>query len=147
MWDRFAGVADQVRTITLKGKIYFGPGAVNSFETIAGELKEEGVTRILVVTGRGAYRRSGAWDVIESVLKSMGLRYTLFAGVTPNPSADQVDTAVAMGISAGAQVVVGIGGGSAIDAAKSAAVLLKFPGRKCAELFVPAGKKSLSGHC
>ena len=135
MWDKFTPVTGQVRTITLKGKIFFGPGAVNSFETVAKELKEEGITDYLVVTGRGAYRRSGAWDVIESVLKSMGLRYTLFAGVAPNPSAEQVDTAVAMGISAGARAVIGIGGGSAIDAAKSAAVLMKYPGRTCAELF------------
>ena len=135
MWDRFAAVAGQVRTITLKGKIFFGPGAVNSFETVARELKEQGITSCLVVTGRGAYRSSGAWDVVESILKSMGFRYTLYSGVTPNPTAGQVDTAVSMGISAGVQAVIGIGGGSAIDAAKSAAILLKFPGRKCAELF------------
>ncbi|MBQ7696666.1 MAG: iron-containing alcohol dehydrogenase, partial [Lentisphaeria bacterium] len=135
MWDKFASVANQVRTITLKGKIFFGPGAVNSFETVARELKEQGITSCLVVTGRGAYRSSGAWDVVESILKSMGFRYTLYSGVTPNPTAGQVDTAVSMGISAGVQAVIGIGGGSAIDAAKSAAILLKFPGRKCAELF------------
>ena len=64
MWDRFAAVAGQVRTITLKGKIFFGPGAVNSFETVARELKEQGITSCLVVTGRGAYRSSGAWDVV-----------------------------------------------------------------------------------
>ena len=134
MWDKAAPV-DRVRTITLKGKIFFGAGAVNAFEIIADALKKEGIDRVLIVTGKRSYIRSGAWEVIEPVLCSKGMSYTHFDGVTPNPAADQVDTAAAMGISAGAQAVIGIGGGSSIDAAKSAAVMLKYPGKKCAELF------------
>ena len=94
MWDKAAPV-DRVRTITLKGKIFFGAGAVNAFEIIADALKKEGIDRVLIVTGKRSYIRSGAWEVIEPVLCSKGMSYTHFDGVTPNPAADQVDTAAA----------------------------------------------------
>ena len=134
MWDKNIAI-DQVRTITFKGKIFFGVGAINSFETIAEELKNEGVEKFLIVTGKNAYISSGAWEVIESILLSKGLKFTLYDGVMPNPTVEQVDTAVAMGRSIGAQAVIGIGGGSAIDAAKSAAIMMKYPERKCTELY------------
>ena len=124
MWDKQIAI-DQIKAITLKGKIFFGVGAINAFENIAEELKNEGISTFLIVTGKNAYISSGAWEVIESVLLSKGLKFTLYDGVMPNPTVEQVDTAVAMGLSIGAQAVIGIGGGSAIDAAKSAAIMMK----------------------
>ena len=134
MWDKQIAI-DQVRTILLKGKIFFGVGAINSFETIAAELKSEGIEKFLIVTGKNSYISSGAWEIIEAVLHSKGLKFSLFDGVTPNPTVEQVDTAVEMGRSIGAQAVIGIGGGSAIDAAKSAAIMMKYPQYKCADLY------------
>lgn len=134
MWDKQIDIT-QVRAITFKGKIFFGVGAINSFETIADELKNQGIERFLIVTGKNAYISSGAWEVMESVLLSKGLKFTLYDGVMPNPTVEQVDTAVAMGRSIDAQAVIGIGGGSAIDAAKSAAIMMKYPERKCTDLY------------
>ena len=134
MWDKQIDIT-QVRAITFKGKIFFGVGAINSFETIADELKNQGIERFLIVTGKNAYISSGAWEVIESVLLSKGLKFTLYDGVMPNPTVEQVDTAVAMGRSIDAQAVIGIGGGSAIDAAKSAAIMMKYPELKCTDLY------------
>ena len=134
MWDKQIAI-DQVKAITLKGKIFFGVGAVNAFDTIADELKNEGIERFLIVTGKNSYISSGAWSVIESALLSKGLKFSLYDGVMPNPTAEQVDTAVAMGRSIDAQAVIGIGGGSAIDAAKSAAIMAKYPQYTCSHLY------------
>ena len=134
MWDKQIAI-DQVRAISLRGKIYFGVGAITYIEEIIGELQKEGVEKLLVVTGKNAYISCGAWEVIESVLLSKGVKFAVYSGVTPNPTAEQVDAAVQLGVSVGAQAVIGIGGGSAIDAAKSAAVMLKYPEKKCADLY------------
>lgn len=134
MWDKQIAI-DQVRAISLRGKIYFGVGAITYIEEIIGELQKEGVEKLLVVTGKNAYISCGAWEVIESVLLSKGVKFAVYSGVTPNPTAAQVDAAVQLGVSVGAQAVIGIGGGSAIDAAKSAAVMLKYPDKKCADLY------------
>lgn len=134
MWDKEIAI-DQVRAITLKGKIFFGVGAITRIEEIVNEFKAEGVESFLVVTGKNAYISSGAWEVIESVMLSKGVKFAVYSGVTPNPTAEQVDTAVEVGRSINASAVIGIGGGSAIDAAKSAAIMLKYPERKCADLY------------
>ena len=134
MWDKEIAI-DQIRAITLKGKIFFGVGAITRIEEIVNELKAEGVESFLVVTGKNAYISSGAWEVIESVMLSKGVKFAVYSGVTPNPTAEQVDTAVEVGRSINASAVIGIGGGSAIDAAKSAAIMMKYPEHKCADLY------------
>ena len=134
MWDKQIAI-DQVKTICFKGKIFFGVGAITRIEEIIDELKAEGVENYLFVTGKNAYISSGAWEVVESVMLSKGVKFAVYSDVTPNPTAEQVDTAAALGRSIGAQAVIGIGGGSAIDAAKSAAIMIKYPERKCAELY------------
>ncbi len=134
MWDDVIDVK-QVKVISLRGKVYFGVGAVNSIGEILGDLKSKERTRILVVTGHRAYKLTGAWQVIEAALVEAGFKYAVYDGVTPNPTAEQVDTAVKLGRSIDAQAVISIGGGSAIDAGKSAAVMMKYPDRSTAELF------------
>ena len=72
MWDKEIAIA-QVRTISLRGKIYFGVGAITRIEEIVDQLKQEGISRFLVVTGKNAYISSGAWAVIESCFLAKGV--------------------------------------------------------------------------
>ena len=141
MWDKEISI-NQVRTISLRGKIYFGVGAITRIDEIVDQLKQEGVDKFLVVTGKNAYISSGAWEVIESCVLAKGVKFAVYSEVTPNPTAAQVDTAVEVARSLGAQAVIGIGGGSAIDAAKSAAIMAKYPQYTCSDLyeykFIPA---------
>ncbi len=131
----------QVAEFRLKTHIYFGCGAIHKINDIADQLVARNIKNILVVSGRGAYKATGAWDVIVPALESRGIAYTLFDRVTPNPTTTQIDEAVAMNPAAGA--VLAIGGGSPIDAGKSAAILLQNPGKTAAELyefkFIPNG--------
>ena len=123
----------QVSEFRLKTLVYFGCGAIHKINDIADQLVARNIKHILVISGRGAYKATGAWDVIVPALESRGIAYTLFDKVTPNPTTAQIDEAVAM--APGAQAVLAIGGGSPIDAGKSAAILLANPGKTAAELY------------
>lgn len=123
----------QVSEFRLKTLVYFGCGAIHKINDIADQLVARNIKHILVISGRGAYKATGAWDVIVPALESRGIAYTLFDKVTPNPTTTQIDEAVAM--APGAQAVLAIGGGSPIDAGKSAAILLANPGKTAAELY------------
>jgi len=125
----------EVKEIRAKTTVYLGVGAIQKINDIAQNLKSMGIEKILVMTGRGAYKSTGAWDFVESALKSNNIDYVLYDKVTPNPTADHVDEAVKIGRDFGASGVIGIGGGSPIDAAKSAAILLEYKDKTCRDLF------------
>ena len=117
----------KVTELRLKTLVYFGCGAIGKIDEIAGQLEKRGIQKILVVTGHGAYKRTGAWDHVVPALAKHKIEFVLFDKVTPNPTTAQIDEAVSLGKNLGAQAVLCIGGGSAIDAGKSAAVLLSNP--------------------
>jgi len=112
-----------------------GVGAINKMEFIAEQLKSRGVDSVLVMTGKAAYVKTGAWDHVTKALDDKGIKYTLYNKVQPNPETQQVDEAVKMGRDANAKAVLAIGGGSPIDAGKSAAILLEYPDKTCQELY------------
>lgn len=134
MWDKYFDTS-KVTKIRLKTTVYFGPGAAAKIDDIAGELKRRGVSQVLCVTGGRSYRLTGAWDHVEAACKKHGIGITLYDKVTPNPTTIAIDEAVAMGRADKAGAVIGIGGGSPIDAGKSAAILLAHPGRTAEDLY------------
>ena len=79
--------------------------------------------RALLVTGRSALRQSEFWPDIEGSLQAAGIEWQAVA-VGGEPSPDLVDDAVRRHGQAGIDMVIGLGGGSAMDAAKAIAGLL-----------------------
>jgi len=146
MWESKVNIYNvfELRCRTL---CYFGVGAINKIKDIATELKKAGVEKIVVVTDKVAYKVTGAWDIIETTLKEGGIDYILYDGVLPNPTVDQIDEATKMAKEFGAQAVIGIGGGSPIDTAKSVAILLEYSDKNAWELyelkFVPTKAKPI----
>ncbi len=134
MWKNEVDI-NQVVELRLKPNVYFGFGAINKIEDVAKDMKSKGIDKILVVSGRNAYKSSGAWEVIEKALKNNGIAYTNYAEVTPNPTADAVDAAAKQGKEFGAKAVMGIGGGSPIDAAKSVAIMLANEGVTARDIY------------
>jgi len=126
---------------------FFGVGAINKIKDLAEDLRNKGINKVLIVTDKAAYKVTGAWDVVEPALKEKGVEWIIYTGVTPNPTVDQVDEATNMGKEFGAQAVIGIGGGSPIDTAKSVAILLEYPNKSARELyelkFTPAKAKPI----
>lgn len=134
MWKNEVDI-NQVVELRLKPNVYFGFGAINKIEDVAKDMKSKGIDKILVVSGRNAYKSSGAWEVIEKALKNNGIAYTNYAEVTPNPTAAAVDAAAKQGKEFGAKAVMGIGGGSPIDAAKSVAIMLANEGVTARDIY------------
>lgn len=102
----------------------------------AGKLAELATTphfpwkKALVVVGRGgSARRTGTLDRVTALLASRGVEVVVYDQVRPNPEAAQVEEAAGLARAEACDVVIGLGGGSAIDSAKSIAMLAKNPGR------------------
>ena len=127
-----------IHEIRCRTHLYLGVGAINKCNDIFADLKRKGIERLLIVTGRSSYIKCGAWAPVEKALAANGIAYVLYNGALPNPEHQQVDEAVALGQGLKAQAVLGIGGGSPIDTAKSAAILLAYPGKTCKELYTYA---------
>lgn len=125
----------EVAEIRLKTHIYFGCGAIGKISEIAAQLVKRGIHSVLIVSGRGAYKATGAWDVIAPALEAHKIQYALYDKVTPNPTTTQVDEATALGKTIDAKAVIAIGGGSPIDTGKSAAILLANPTYNASELY------------
>jgi alcohol dehydrogenase class IV len=123
MWETKINVSQvvEIRTRTL---CYFGVGALQKVNDIADWMKKQEIDKVLVTTDKIVYKVTGVWNVLEPVLKKRGIAYAIFDEVVPNPTVDGIDKAVQLGKQLGAKAVIGIGGGSPIDTAKSAAVLL-----------------------
>ena len=134
MWKKDIDI-NKVVELRVRPNVYFGVGAINKMEDVAKDMKTKGINKIIVVSGKNAYKSSGAWDVIEKALKNNGIEYVNYAEVTPNPTVIAVDEAAKVGKDFGAQAVMGIGGGSPIDAAKSVAILLANDGVSARDLY------------
>lgn len=133
-WEQGINV-NNISTVICGSHVFLGVGAIEKMDFIAEQLKNRGIDSIIAMTGKGAYAKTGAWDHVTKALDKHGIRYTLYNKVQPNPETHQVDEAVAIARDAGAKAVICIGGGSPIDAGKSAAILLEYPDKTCQDLF------------
>jgi len=106
-------------TFLAPDEFVFGAGALE----VLGEKVRRYGTRVVLVTGRSAMARTGIADRALKVLRRAQVETTLFAEVEPEPDVTTVDRLREVLRERDAEVVVGLGGGSALDAAKVAAGL------------------------
>lgn len=83
--------------------------------------------RAFIMTGRSSAKKNGSLNDVTAVLDAGHVPYQVFDQVEENPSTDTVGNAAQQARNFGADYIIGIGGGSAIDAAKAAALLLANP--------------------
>ena len=126
---------NNISTIICGSRVFLGVGAIEKIDFIAEQLKARGIDCIIAMTGKAAYEKTGAWGYVTKALDKHGIRYVLYNKVQPDPETQQVDEAVKMARDAGAKAVIAIGGGSPIDAGKSAAILLEYPDKTCQDLY------------
>lgn len=98
-------------------RIVFGSGTVKKLPQICAA---HGKT-YLIVTGGSALKRSGTLDELLAGMGSAGLGFTVYDGVTGEPTPETVEAAAQLGMAQNVDAVLGIGGGSAMDTAKAAA--------------------------
>ena len=80
-----------------------------------------GKTCMLVTSGTAAHK-SGALQDVTDALTAQGVTHVHFSEVKPNPTAESCHRAGQLARDYGVEYIVGIGGGSALDAAKAIAV-------------------------
>lgn len=102
----------------------FGAGA---FLELPTQVRRLGGTRVLLVTDPGI-AACGLAARGEEMLKSAGFQCAVFSSVEPDPPSENPVAAANASIAAQSNIIVGLGGGSAIDVAKLAAVLAVHPG-------------------
>lgn len=90
-------------------------------------LLADGGTKALLVTGRSSAVKTGAYADVAGALSEHGIDFCVFDRIEENPSVETVAAAAAFGISEHADFVIGIGGGSPLDAAKAIALLMANP--------------------
>jgi alcohol dehydrogenase class IV len=100
-------------------KVLLGKGCVMENRN---EFKKCG-KRALIVTGRSSGKASGALDDVAGVLSELGIEYSIFDRVENNPTLENVNEGGQAAREFGADFIVGIGGGSPLDASKGIAVL------------------------
>jgi alcohol dehydrogenase len=98
------------------GRVVFGAGTLSRLGELAREL---GGTRVLLVTDPGL-EHAGHPQRAEESLRAAGLAVAVFDGVEENPTSRHVDAAVAVARDHRADLLVAVGGGSAMDVAKGA---------------------------
>lgn len=104
-------------------EIIFGRGKLEETAKLAKRFGN----KALLVTGKGKSSVNAARRVLE-LLQGAGIETAHYDGVTPNPTTDLVTEGAEIAKELGAEVIIGLGGGSAMDTAKAIAVEASHPG-------------------
>ncbi len=98
-------------------EVIFGRGTEAQVGAVAGKYG----SRALLVYGKGSVVRSGLLSRVEASLTQAGIPYKEFGGAQPNPTLAHAEEGVREAVSFGADMIIAVGGGSAIDTAKGIA--------------------------
>jgi alcohol dehydrogenase len=107
-------------------RLIYGPGTLQT--QLVPAVRELNCGKALLVTDAGL-RQAGHATCAERLLRDAGLQCHVYDDVHENPTADDVDACTAFARSCGADVLIGLGGGSSMDCAKGANFLLTNGGR------------------
>ncbi len=119
-------------------KVFFGK---NKAKEVGSILSEYGIHKVLMLYGKGSIKRSGLYDTVLSSLRESGILFAEMGGVEPNPKASFVREAAALAKREKAELILAVGGGSVIDAAKYTAIAAKDEGDI---LDFPMGRRQVS---
>lgn len=101
---------------------YFGRGAI---ENLVPELRSRGLKKALLITD--AVLLDGVAKTVTAILDEADFAYEVFSDVAPNPPVENVKAGVQAFHDAGADVLIGLGGGSPQDTAKAVGIIAANP--------------------
>jgi alcohol dehydrogenase class IV len=104
--------------------LLFGNGVIEEIGSRAAAYGKKAV----IVTGRGSTKKSGLLDRVVTLLEKAGVESAVYDKVEPNPTTDTVSACTALIKTEKAGLVIGLGGGSMMDAAKASAFMAKNSG-------------------
>ncbi|MRT15259.1 iron-containing alcohol dehydrogenase [Enterobacteriaceae bacterium RIT711] len=118
------------------GKIFHGLGAFSKLESVSGR-------NALIVTGQGSMRRSGYIEKAIALLEKNNIKVEVFDGVEADPSIETVMKGFNVMMRFQPDWIIGLGGCSAIDAAKAMWVFYEYPATRFEEIIPPFTIKPL----
>lgn len=107
-------------TYYMPAKVFFGRNCIMENKEVFCGLGK----KALIFTGRHSAKINGSLKDVTDALTAVGVGYVVFDEVEENPSLETIEKASAIGREEGADFVIGIGGGSPMDAAKGASYLI-----------------------
>ncbi len=105
-------------------RLVFGAGGLKKL----GEVTAAYGKKALIVTGGGSVKRNGTFDRAVESLEAAGIDYAECSGVEPNPRISSVRRGAETARKEGCDVVIALGGGSAMDASKVMAAAFYYDG-------------------
>lgn len=117
-------------------KICFGRGRLAELPQITAEYGK----KVLLVTSKKNSSRKALYEDVIGKLEQAGLTVAHYDGVVANPTTESVDAGVEMAKESGAEVIIGLGGGSVMDSAKAIALGAVNEGRAWDYLFFKPAK-------
>lgn len=112
-----------VNRIILNETSYFGPGAIKQ---IPAEIRGRGCKKVMLVTDKDLLKFKVATKVTE-LLAAEGIDFEIYDNVKANPTIENVQSGVEFCKRCGADIIVAVGGGSAIDTSKAIAIIMTNP--------------------
>lgn len=109
--------------IVLNSISYHGSGAVKE---IVPEIRRGGYTKIFVTSDPDLVK-FGVTSKVTDLLDEAGIAYTVYSGIKPNPTIQNVKDGVEAFKKADADAIVAIGGGSSMDTAKAIGIIIANP--------------------
>ena len=105
-------------------KIYFGENEVNKI----GKLLKEFGNNVLLVYGKSSIKKSGLYDRVIGLLKAKDINVFELGGIDPNPRIESIREGGDLCKKHSIDLVLGVGGGSVIDASKGIASAAMYDG-------------------
>jgi alcohol dehydrogenase class IV len=102
------------------GRIIAGPGSLSTIQEIPAAY---GAQKVLIITDQGVWN-AGLIEEPKNILESAGVRVAVIHDTLPEPTVGQVTELFRQAKNLGGEMIIGIGGGSAMDVAKLVSVLL-----------------------
>ena len=106
-------------------RIIFGAGELNILSTTP---YLPGKKALVVISSGNSMKKYGYLDRVRGYLKENGVQTVLFDKILPNPISEHVAEGAKIAKDNNCDFVIGLGGGSSIDSAKSIAIMAKNPG-------------------
>ena len=116
-------------------KVYFGKGCVKEY--LACLTKDAGT--VLLAYGGGSIKRNGVYDEIAGILKDAGKTVVEFAGIMSNPTYAKVQEGARLARESGADMILAVGGGSAMDCCKAVSLAARYDGDIWADFWARPG--------
>jgi len=129
----------ELRNFQINTRVFFACGAIAKLGELAREI---GAERYLLIADP-VLESAGMLELARRSLDGAGLKGEFFLKIEPEPYLDGADEAAQIGRKIEADLVIGIGGGSAMDTAKAAAVLVTNEGK--AEDYIGLNKVDMPG--